>query len=286
MKTTILAAASIVALSVAGAAFAAPAVPLMPLADGTANTNAVVEQVGDSNSANVNQLNAIAATAVVIQGTGTTNANNSVAVVKQQAGSSGEQAVVLQSFNGNNANVYQGGQNERAGVLQYGNNNGAAITQTGVGNGSPDLWGLGFTNGANAAPMALTLATGASAYAADPYWTYLNVQAQGWEGVGILQVGDANSATTTQGGTHNAALTIQVGNSNLGNVTQTGSDGYAQLTQTGNNNTATVGQSAANDAALVYQNGTYNQAYVSQSTAAAWSTVAQSGFNNVTYVTQ
>jgi hypothetical protein len=288
MKTLILATAAVGALFAAGSAFAAGPIPLMPVPNGTANTNAVVEQVGDSNNANVTQLLATAATALVVQGTDNYKANNGVAVVKQDAGSTGEQAVVLQHLNGNNSNVYQNGVDERALTVQSGNGNAAAVTQTGTGNGNPNFFGLGLTNGASAEPLGVSLITNAPGLAADPNWVANNLTANGYEGVGILQVGDGNSATTIQGGANNTAVTIQVGNSNLGNITQSAAvtDGLALIATTGSNNIAGIAQGGANDTALIYQNGTWNQAYVTQATANAFATVGQSGFNNITYVSQ
>jgi hypothetical protein len=288
MKILVLATASVAALLAAGSAFAAGPIPLMPIPDGSANTNAVVEQVGDSNNATVTQTLATAATAVVIQGTDTYQANNGIAVVTQGAGSVGEQAVVVQHLNGNNANVNQNGTDQRAGVAQSGNSNAATVVQTGTGSGSPNFWGMGFTSGSEIEPTGVALVTSAPGLAGDPNSVRNYVTSEGFEGVGILQVGNSNSATSNQAGLHNTAVTIQVGDSNTGNITQgvAASDSYAQITTTGTGNIAGISQNNANDTGLIYQNGTFNQAYLTQNSAAAFSTIAQSGNFNVTNVNQ
>jgi hypothetical protein len=285
MKKFVLATASAAALMVAGSAMAAGPVPLMPTpVPPTADKNSAIEQVGDNNSADVNQYYGTRATSLVVQGVGALNAHHSYASVKQ--GGADEQSVVLQGKDYNKAYVDQAGSKEQAFVLQYGDGNTASITQSGQGTGTSSLYALGIRNGAAAQAVASPVVQNIGFIASQPSLVYNVIR--GHDGAGVIQVGGNNGAGVEQRGARDTALTIQNGDWNNATSRQFGgtSDSLILSVQSGDHNTANADQYAANDTAITWQNGDYNQSYTTQYNAAAFSTVAQSGNGNLANTVQ
>jgi hypothetical protein len=199
-----------------------------------------VTQIGDGNTANVNQ-----------SGNGETNITSQV----------------YQKGNGNAAGLNTTGTNDWAYVSSYGNGNQGYIFQGNGANGSVAYITQGWRSGAANSNAAGISQSGTSGEYAN--YAYVALPGGGggstWNGTNIAQDGNSNIANIYQAGNVNSSADIiQIGSGNNGYISQNSvNGGLASIEQYGTANYATSYALGDADSSIV-QNGASNFATTSQ----------------------